>query len=374
MALNGIKVVEFAGLAPAPFCGMVLADFGASVIRIDKTGPPAQFDFLDNGKKSVSLNLKSPEGVKVVRRLIQRSDVLIEPFRAGVMEKLGLGPKVLMADNPRLVYARLTGFGQKGALAKHAGHDINFLALSGLLSLFGRKGQSPTFPVNLAADFGGGGLICALGIALALLERHKSGKGQIVDCSMTHGVAYLGSFLYRSQGSTLLWGNERGANLLDSGASCYDVYKTKDQKYMAVAAVEPQFYSQLLRQLNITEEEAPQMDYATSRALFERAFLQKTQKQWCEVFDQVDACVTPVLDLDEAPLHPHNREQGAFSGPAPNPAPQLSRTPAQSHAHLRSPKIGEHTVEVLSDLGYTGDQIQQLQSQGAVFNESKAKL
>lgn len=339
-----------------------------------QAGPQSKFDCLDNGKKSVSLNLKSPKAVEVVRRLIRSSDVAIEPFRAGVMEKLGLGPEVLLADNPRLIYARLTGFGQKGALATRAGHDVNFLALSGLLSLFGRKGQSPTFPANLAADFGGGGLMCALGITLALLERHSSGKGQVVDCSMTHGVAYLGSFLYRSQGTPALWGNERGANLLDSGASFYDVYQTKDGKYMAVAAVEPQFYSRLLNRLNLTEEEAPQMDFATSRPVFERAFLKKTQKEWCEFFDQVDACVTPVLELEEAPLHPHNKEQGAFSGTAPNPAPLLSRTPAQSQSGLKSPQIGEHTVDVLSDLGYTGKEIQQLRSQDAVFYEGKAKL
>jgi alpha-methylacyl-CoA racemase len=214
MALRGIKVLEFAGLAPVPFCGMVLADFGASVLRVDKLQANTDLDSLGNGKQSIALNLKHPDGVEIVKRLAKTSDVLIEPFRKGVMEKLGLGPEILMKDNPRLIYARLTGYGQSGYYCKNAGHDINYVGLSGLLSLFGRSGEKPIFPVNFAADFAGGGLTCALGILLALHERHSSGLGQVIDSNMVEGTAYLGSWLYRSQ-NLPIWGNERGKNHLD---------------------------------------------------------------------------------------------------------------------------------------------------------------
>lgn len=379
MALKGIRVVEFAGLAPAPFCGMVLADFGASVIRIDRKDSNTDLDCLGNGKKSISLNLKTENGIKIARKLIQTSDISIEPFRAGVMEELGLGPDVLLKDNPRLIYARLTGFGQTGPYAKKAGHDINFLALSGLLSMFGRKHDKPLPPANLIADFGGGGLMCALGILLALFERERSGKGQIVDASMVNGTAYLGSFLYRSQ-ETPLWGQPRGCNILDSGASFYEVYETKDGKYMTVGALETSFYKNLLVGLNLSESEAPQFDFATTKQKFEQKFLEKTRDEWCEVFKNLDACVTPVLELAEAPQNLHNQSQSAFikqsnTVTAPRPAPNLSRTPAQPTSLLRKPEIGEHTEEILIGLGYDNKDIARFNAQNVVYYpNNKSKL
>ncbi|NXF89395.1 AMACR racemase, partial [Eubucco bourcierii] len=246
MALGGVRVLELAGLAPAPLCGMILADFGARVVRVDRTRSASNSDVQARGKRSLALNLKRPSGVAVLKRLCRGADVLIEPFRHGVMEKLGLGPEVLLQENPRLIYARLTGFGQTGKYAKSAGHDINYLALSGVLSKLGRKDEKPYAPLNLLADFAGGGVMCAVGIVMALYERTKSGKGQVIDASMVEGVAYLSSFLWKSQNS-MLWSRPRGENLLDSGAPFYETYKTSDGKFMAVGAIEAQFYEQLLK-------------------------------------------------------------------------------------------------------------------------------
>ncbi|KAG7164980.1 Alpha-methylacyl-CoA racemase-like [Homarus americanus] len=237
MALRGVRVVEMAGLAPAPFCGMIMADFGASVIRIDKPNAP-DIDSLGRGKRSIIVDVKKPEGRNIVKKLCSNSDVLIEPFRRGVMEKIGLGPKELKEDNSRLIYARLTGFGQSGPYADMAGHDINFVAISGLLSMLGRKEGPPTPPINLLADFAGGGLMCALGITLALFERSKSDQGQVIDANMVDGAAYTGSWLYSSRDMPL-WCKPRGRNWLDSGAHFYDTYETSDGRYMAVGAVEP---------------------------------------------------------------------------------------------------------------------------------------
>ncbi|EFA04186.1 alpha-methylacyl-CoA racemase [Tribolium castaneum] len=377
MALRGIRVLELAGLAPAPFCGMVLSDFGASVLRIDKVGANIDLDCLGNGKKSIALNLKDPNGAKIVRKLAKTSDVLIEPFRKGVMERLGLGPETLMKENPRLIYARLTGWGQTGLYSARAGHDINYLALSGLLSLFGRKGQKPIFPVNLAADFGGGGLMCALGILLALHERHSSGLGQVIDSSMVEGTAYLGSWLFRSQ-KLPIWGNERGSNQLDSGSHFYEVYETKDGKFVSVGALEPQFYEKLLQGLGLSYDEAPQFDdYEKLKVLFARKFKEKTQEEWCRIFDKADACVAPVLTLEEAPEHPHNKERGCFARMGddiiPKPAPVLSRTPGEASGLKAAPNCGEHTWDVLKGLGYSDNNINDLVAKGTVecFNKSK---
>ncbi|XP_050308547.1 alpha-methylacyl-CoA racemase [Anthonomus grandis grandis] len=379
MALKGIKVIEFAGLAPGPFCGMVLADFGASVIKIDRAGGMEEYDSLSNGKRSLCVDLKSPEAITILKKLIQKSDVTLEPYRAGVMEKLGLGPQILMQENPRLIYARLTGYGQSGPYSQKGGHDINYLALSGLLSLFGRKGENPIFPVNLAADFGGGGLMCALGILLALFERERTGRGQIVDANMVHGSSYLGSFLYRSQNMPLIWGNPRGENLLDSGAPFYEVYKTKDDKFMAVGAIERKFYKDLLLGLGVSEDDAPQWDFGDRiKELFKVKFLAKTRQEWCQVFEKLDACVMPVLDLNEAPEHEFNKTNGHFIKVgdiyAPKPAPKLSRTPGQSTADLKRPNAGEHTVEILEEIGYGGSDIDKLIQDGVAYTEHKAKL
>lgn len=314
MALKGIKVIELAGLAPSPFCGMILADFGASVIRVDKVGSGLNYDVTARGKKSIALNLKQPQGAQILKKLCSDSDVLIEPFRAGVMEKLGLGPQVLMDQNPGLIYARLTGFGQSGPFHKMAGHDINYLATSGILSRLGRKSEPPVAPVNLLADFAGGGLTCAMGIMAALFERSKSGQGQVIDANMVEGAAYVGSWIYLSQ-KMMIWGKDRGENVLDTGAHFYETYQTADGKYMAVGAIEPQFYAELLDKIGSDSDQLPQLLGPESEDLkgkLAKIFKSKTRDEWCQIFDGSDACVTPVLELDEAPEHPHNKARQAF--------------------------------------------------------------
>ncbi|XP_053333799.1 alpha-methylacyl-CoA racemase [Clarias gariepinus] len=382
MALAGVRVIELAGLAPAPFCGMILSDFGARVIRVDRTKVTMVVDSQARGKQSVALNLKSPQGVEVLKKLCLQSDVVLEPFRKGVMEKLGLGPEDLLKENPRLIYARLTGYGQSGSYAKAAGHDINYVAMSGLLSMLGRSSEKPYAPLNLVADFAGGGLMCALGIVLALLERSKSGQGQVIDASMVEGAAYVGSFMWKSR-SVGLWNRPRGENLLDSGAPFYDTYQTSDGKYMAVGAIEPQFYDQLIHGLGLDAGSLPSQmsisDWPELRRTFTRVFAQKTQAEWSKIFDGTDACVTPVLSLDEAGSHPHNRERGSFitdtqGEVSPHPAPVLSRTPAQP-CLSRDPLVGEHTRSVLGEYGFDPVHIEKLLSAGVIeCNESKARL
>lgn len=315
-----------------------------------------------------------------MKQLCNKSDVLIEPFRYGVMESLGLGPKNLLADNPKLIYARLTGFGQKGLYSKRAGHDINYVAVSGLLSLFGRTKEKPTFPINYAADFGGGGLMCALGIVMALYERSVSCLGQIVDANMVEGTAYLGSWLYKSQ-HLPIWGNQRGENVLDSGAHFYEVYQTKDRKYISVGALEPQFYKELLEELGLRQDEIPQYgDFDKCKELLASIFITKTQDEWCKRFDHLDACVFPVLSLDEAPTHTHNKEQETFVKDSvtqryvPKPAPNLSRTPAKSVSTTRPPLRGEHTESLLYDLQYTAVDIDILESEGIIERHKNSKL
>ncbi|XP_047229411.1 alpha-methylacyl-CoA racemase isoform X2 [Girardinichthys multiradiatus] len=346
MALAGVKVIELAGLAPAPFCGMVLADFGAKVIRVDRTKVFITGDTLARGKRSVAINLKTADGVALLRRLCVQSDVVLEPYRKGVMEKLGLSPYELLRENPRLIFARLTGYGQNGCYATAAGHDINYLAMS------------------------------------ALLERTRSGKGQIIDASMVEGAAFTGSFLWKSL-RLGFWNRPRGENLLDSGAPFYDTYKTLDGQYLAVGAMEAEFYDQLLKGLELDAAELPpQMsisDWPELKQLFTERFASKTQADWLRIFDGTDACVTPVLSFDQVSSHPHNRERGSFiknsSGEEfPRPAPVLSRTPAEP-CLASDPAVGEHTVEVLQDYGYTSTEIDKMLASGVVeCNAVKAKL
>ena len=367
MPLKGIRVVELAGLAPVPYCGMILADFGASVVRVDRLRPgflPSRPDDpLGRGKKSIRVDLKKPEAAEIVLRLAEQADVLIEPFRPGAMERLGLGPDVLMGSNPRLVFARLTGFGQSGPYAKMAGHDINYVAVSGALSLSGRAGQPPSPPANLLADFAGGGMLCAMGILLALFERERSGQGQVIDAAMVDGAASFTAALHylRHVG---MWQDGHGTNWFDTGAPWYDVYETQDGKYVAVGALEPQFFSALLAGLEIDPSTlAHPMDssgWPAMREMFTKVFLGKTQEQWSAIFDGTDACVTPVLGLGDMGEHAHVKARGMLlrgpTGiPQPAPAPRLSRTPGTADG--QAPQDGEHTREVLGDLGYGEEQI-----------------
>lgn len=375
--LSGIRAIEMAGLAPAPYAGMILADFGADVVRVDRsptTGsrPDPTRDYLARGKRSAGVNMKDPAGVDLLLRLIEKADVLIEPFRPGVMEKLGVGPQVAMARNPRLIYARLTGWGQTGPYASMAGHDIDYIALSGALGLCGRKGERPLPPVNLVGDFAGGGMLCALGVLLALFERSNSGKGQVVDAAMVDGAAHLSTFLFGLFHAGL-WSGERGINLLDTGAPFYDTYRTSDGGFMAVGAIEPQFYARLLEGLGLDADALPhQMDRSSwepTHELFAKVFATKTRAQWTQVFDGTDACVAPILGLDEAADHPHNVARSTFIGGVagsrmPAPAPRLSRTPGSGCP--AAPISGADTDTVFGEIGVGAETIAELRSRGAI--------
>ncbi|KAF9106785.1 hypothetical protein BGX29_008503 [Mortierella sp. GBA35] len=361
-ALAGLRVIEIAGLAPAPFAGKVLADFGADVIRIDRSTSAMNLDVLAHNKRSIALNLKSPAGIETLIRLCEKADVVIEPFRPGVMERLGLGPDVLLKRNPRLIYARMTGFGQEGHYAKMAGHDINYLAISGVLSTLGKHDEKPAFPINLLADFAGGGLMCALGVLLALQERTKSGKGQVVDAAMIDGVNYLGSFVYNMNKAGALFQTPPGTGQLDGGAPFYDTYKTKDGLFMAVGAIEVQFYKLLLKGLELDEEKdqlPEQMDskgWPRMKELFTKIFLSKTQAEWVKVFDLTDACVTPVLDY--------------YSMPTPAPAPRLLRTPARPVVSKEDSdvflEVGGQSKDILAEAGFSEEEIRGLVAKKAV--------
>ncbi|KAI1138757.1 CoA-transferase family III [Hypoxylon sp. FL0543] len=304
--LQGLKVLEFAGLAPGPFAGLLLADAGAKVLRIDRHTPgvPAPTpDMLTRRKSSIAVDLKSPEGVRVIKELAKNADVIIDPFRPGVLEKLGLGPEILCAINPGLIYGRMTGFRRDGHYALMAGHDINYLAVSGVLSLLGRSGEKPHPPVNILADFAGGGATLFQGILLAVISREKTGKGQVVEANMVDGSSYLATFPRQIRG-TLVGDHPRGENLLDGGSPYYDTYETKDGKYMAVGALEPQFYAALIRGLGLTNQnwEQRRFDRETwpeMRRTFEETFKSKTRTEWEKVFDGTDACCTPVLEYSE---------------------------------------------------------------------------
>lgn len=338
-------------------------------------------DVLQDGKRKIALDLKKPKATELVRKLCKVSDVIIEPFRPGVMEKLGLGPEVLLKDNPRLIYARLTGYGadSRGLYGKRAGHDINYIATSGVLSMFGRKGEKPYAPVNFTADFAGGGLLCAFGICTALLERERSGKGQVVDSAMVEGSAYVASWMFRSR-ELPIWGTTRGDNTLDGGSHFYETYETKDGKFMAVGALETQFYALLLQGLGLTEEQAPHFgNFEESKKLFTDIFKSKTQAEWCDIFDGVDACVTPVVDWQEAPNHPHNKDREVFKqktdAVVPNPAPKLSRTPATSQYEVgKDCDYVEMAVEVMSEIGVGKDEMKELISDGVLVLDGKSKL
>jgi alpha-methylacyl-CoA racemase len=376
--LAGITVIELAGIGPGPFCGMMLADLGADVIRVDRAQsvqggdperPPA--DLLARGRRSVGVDLKSPDGVEVVLSLVERADALIEGFRPGVTERLGLGPDECLARNPRLVYGRMTGWGQDGPYASTAGHDINYISLAGALDPIGRRGEAPVPPLNLVGDFGGGGLLLAFGIVAGLLEARTSGQGQVIDAAMVDGAAALMTMTH-SMRAMGIWNDERGTNMLDTGAHFYDVYETADGGYVSIGSIEPQFYAELLRLTGLEGEDLPwQHDRAQWPALKERLagiFRTKTRDEWCEIMEGTDVCFAPVLTIPEAVAHPHNVHRGTFvevAGiPQPGPAPRFSRTEA---AIARPPAhAGQHTDEILAGAGFDADRIAKLRETGAV--------
>ncbi|KAJ2953767.1 hypothetical protein O0L34_g1394 [Tuta absoluta] len=366
------------GLAPGPFCGSILADFGASVTVVQKLDA-SPFDVMSHGKRMISVNLKTEQGIKIIRKLCAQSDILLDTFRPGVLEKLGLGPEILLEDNSRLIYARLTGYGQSGSFKLKAGHDINYVSMSGVLSSLGSKNEPPKPPINILADFGGGSVMCALGIVLALFERTKSGKGQVIDASMTEGAAYLATWLFKSK-KLPIWSGEAGTNALDGGYACYRTYKTKDDKFMAVGALEPQFYSQFLIGIGLPEDEYPQFgDTKTCMKKFEEVFLTKTQQEWCNIFEHLDACVTPVLDMASVDKHDCNKSRNTFfrnedNLVVPEPAPKLLRTPGISSSHQPLPKPGQHTIEILKELGFTTTEIDKFLVERHVHANIKSSL
>ncbi len=374
--LSGVKVLEFAGLGPAPFCAMLFADMGAEVLRIDRKGQGDLFsqphDVLARGRRSAGLDLKRPEGLAAALRLVAAADVLIEGFRPGVMERLGLGPDVCLARRPRLVYGRMTGWGQFGPLAKAAGHDINYIALSGALHSVGTPDSGPLPPINLAGDFGGGGMVLAFGIVCALIEAGRSGQGQVVDAAMTDGSALLMAMTYSLKGNGL-WSGGRGENLLDGGAPFYRTYRCADGKWVALGPLEPQFYALFREKCGLVDDpdfadQADRSRWPAMRRRLEELFRCRPRDEWCGLLEGSDACFAPVLDLDEAPLHPHNQARGTFvtrdGVVQPAPAPRLSRTPGEVGGPPPAP--GQHTEEALADWGFSLQDITDLKAAEAI--------
>jgi alpha-methylacyl-CoA racemase len=371
--LRGLKILEFAGIGPGPFCGMVLADLGADVVRLDRAEGPAgsRQDFLGRGRRSVGLDLKRPEAVAAALRLIEGADALIEGFRPGVMERLGLGPDACLARNPRLVYGRMTGWGQEGPLAQSAGHDINYIALTGALWSIGRPGERPVPPLNLVGDYGGGGMLLAVGVLAALLEAKGSGRGQVVDAAMVDGAALLMAPIYAMMARGR-WGPERGANYLDGAAVFYDTYECADGRWLAVGPIEPQFWAEMLRLLSLDparfERRMEPAHWPVLKEELAAAFRARTRDDWVGVFEGTDACVCAVLSMEEAPRHPHNAARGTFlsrdGAVQPAPAPRFGRTAPESG---RPPPLrGEHTDEVLAEAGLGRDETAALRGAGVI--------
>jgi len=336
-ALEGLRIIEMEGIGPGPFAGMMLADHGAEVIRIARKGTrPDPADVLARSRRRVELDLKTDEGRQLARELIATADGVIEGYRPGVMERLGLGPDVLLNDNPRLVYGRMTGWGQEGPLAKAAGHDINYIAITGALNAFGRAGEKPTPPINMVGDFGGGGMMMAFGMLAGILSAQRTGKGQVIDCAMTDGASLLMGMIwgFRGQG---LWKDERGVNYLDTGAPYYDTYETSDGQHVAIGSIEKPFYNKLLEVTGLKgdalfEDQDGVDGIEQRRAILTDIFRSKTRDEWCALLEGTDACFAPVLSFTEAPQHPHNVQRKAFielNGVVqPAPAPRFALTPA----------------------------------------------
>jgi len=376
--LMGIRVVEMAGIGPGPFAGMLLSDLGAEVIRVDRPGGGGTLganpaDVTGRGRRSIAVNLKHADGVEAVLRLVEKADLLIEGFRPGVMERNGLGPEVCLERNPRLIYGRMTGWGQEGPLAQTAGHDINYLALSGALSAIGRADGGPVPPLNLVGDYGGGSMFLLLGLLAALVERQQSGRGQVVDAAITDGVASLMANQYGFAALGLV-DAQRQNNILDGGAHYYDTYECSDGKWISIGAIEPQFYTLLLDRLGIPLDEAGlEAHYDRERwpelkARLAGLFRRRSRDEWCALLEGTDACFAPVLDMDEAVAHPHNRARGSYverdGVVQPAPAPRFSRTPGS----IQGPPVGagEHTDAILADLGYSDAEVTALRADGAI--------
>ena len=378
--LSGYRIIEIAGIGPGPFAAMLLADMGAEVIRVERAqsvrGPAPEtphYDVMLRGRRNIAIDLKHPDGVATLLDLVAGADALIEGFRPGVMERLGIGPDVCLERNPKLVFGRMTGWGQEGMYAQAAGHDINYIALAGALAHFGRAGEAPVPPLNMVGDFGGGGMFLAYGVVCALLEAQRSGAGQVVDTAMVDGAAVLMSMFWSFKSIGMFDENARGTNLLDTGAHFYDVFECADGTYVSLGSIEPQFYAELMRLTGLEgdAEFAQQMNkemWPKLKDRLQQVFLGKTRAQWCELMEGTDVCFAPVLTMSEAALHPHNVERGTFIEVAgvrqPAPAPRFSRTVPQvisAPAHA-----GQHTREVLADWGIPADRIDELVSSKAV--------
>ncbi len=371
--LSGLKIVEFAGVGPAPFCGMLLSDLGADVIRIDRKGAPAnsKANITTRGRRSLALDLKNPSSIEACLKLLESADGLLEGYRPGVMERLGLGPDVVLKRNPRLAYGRMTGWGQTGPYAAAAGHDLNYIAISGALHAIGTA-DKPAPPLNLVGDFGGGALYLAFGLLAAILSARQTGEGQVVDCAMSDGAASLMSMFYGMVGTGLWDDSQRQANLLDGGAHYYDTYACADGKWISIAAIEPQFYALLLEKAGVTDPDFQnQRDKAAwprLRAKLAPVFATKTQAEWCALLDGTDACFAPVLTMSEAIRHPHNVARGAFVEVdgimQPAPQPLFSATPGAIQRGV--PRVGAHGREILGEWGFTAGEVETLASSGAL--------
>ena len=384
--LTGYRIIEIAGIGPGPFAAMLLADMGAEVVRVERAGAVrgplpdgAHFDVLLRGRRNVAIDLKHPDGVEALLTLVESADALIEGFRPGVMERLGIGPDECLSRNQKLVFGRMTGWGQEGPYSQAAGHDINYISLAGALAHFGRAGEAPVPPLNMVGDFGGGGMFLAYGVVCALLEAQRSGQGQVVDTAMVDGAAVLMSMFWAFRSIGMHDENARGTNLLDTGAHFYDVYRCRDDEYISLGSIEPQFYAELMRLTGLEGDEqfAKQMDKTQWPALKVRlaeVFAQKSRAEWCEIMEATDVCFAPVLTMGEAAEHPHNVERNTFIDVAgttqPAPAPRFSRTVPE--VSMPPAFAGAHTREVLSEWGVGADTIESWESSGAVKQAESA--
>lgn len=372
--LKGIKVIEMGGIGPGPFAGMLLADMGAEVITIERKSAKNKMRVRDcsrRGKRSIAINLKSAKGVGTLLRLVEEADVIFEGFRPGVMERLGIGPEECMKCNPKLIYGRMTGWGQTGPLSKAAGHDINYISLSGALHAIGRPNENPVPPLNLVGDYGGGAMFLVVGILAAYIEAQKSGIGQVIDAAMTDGTSLLMSMFHTLQ-EVGMWSQNRGSNLLDSGAFFYDTYETKDSKYVSLGSLEPKFYALLMEKANLDPElfgnYMDQSKWPTLKKKLGEVMKTKTRDEWCEIMEGTDICFAPVLDLKEAPDHHHNKARNTYIDVEgmiqPAPAPRFSKTPSEVQFGSKAP--GEDSVDILKDWGFSDSEIDTLSKNGAL--------